>query len=74
MSEELKPCPFCGGEATVTDGEDCDGVQVFFVGCRTKTCICDAWDSARYFYSEAEAIKMWNRRADDGGTNNTCTS
>lgn len=57
---ELKPCPFCGGEAEIK----ADYLQTFFenptyvVGC-FNCCI------AERSYFKNTAIEAWNRRADD---------
>lgn len=48
MSEELKPCPFCGGEA------EYEGLY-----CYCTRCGCRMEDDP----DEAEAIAAWNRRA-----------
>ncbi|MBQ9784280.1 MAG: Lar family restriction alleviation protein [Clostridia bacterium] len=55
MSEEIKPCPFCGGEAELYSG----GIK--YVLC--KECLATSCD----FKTEAEAIEAWNRRANDVG-------
>ena len=59
---DLKPCPFCGGEAEVmhTGGIGCSNDTfsiVECVRCWAKTAFCD---------TEAEAVKAWNTRANDG--------
>jgi len=55
---ELKPCPFCGGEAELTEWE----FGYWIVKC-TK-CPCDL---GRYWFRrKADAKKTWNRRADNG--------
>ena len=62
MTEELKPCPFCGGRAIVfhdgahyaDTGEDAG--ELWVVGC-TK---CDAMVGKD---TVTEAIAAWNRRA-----------
>ena len=51
--EELKPCPFCGGEAELF-GTETNGI--FYVKCLE----CDV-DSN--FDTPEEAIAAWNRRA-----------
>ena len=53
---ELKPCPFCGGKARL----DID-LEWYYVYC-TK---CQAQVEGDW---RAEAIKMWNRRVEDGKT------
>lgn len=56
---ELKPCPFCGGEADVVDNE------VFVdVSCRNHR--CRGWADTLMYDSKNEAIEAWNRRAEDG--------
>ena len=58
MSEELKPCPFCGGVAEVWQiDERSTGHEVACadIRCNVKSV---AWGMTR-----AEAIAAWNRRA-----------
>lgn len=70
--EELKPCPFCGGEARI---------QTFHfryrVGCGTNGCIAGRFNRA--FDTPEKAAAAWNRRAertcrmvDDCSTHDTC--
>ena len=56
MTEKLKPCPFCGGEAEVYENEY-ENITLFMVAC--KNC---GISTAGYDYEE-DAIKDWNRRA-----------
>ena len=49
---ELKPCPFCGGEAEVRKYT----ATLIFVQCKS----CLAGSTA--FTSEHEAVKVWNSR------------
>ena len=51
--EELKPCPFCGGEATIRGGRKCYWVRCTNCGCETT--VRD---------SQEEVIEIWNRRAE----------
>lgn len=53
---ELKPCPFCGGEA-----ELCDNGYFVDVSCKHIQCRGFA-DTLRY-KCEEEAVEAWNRRA-----------
>ena len=65
---ELLPCPFCGGEAVITDCVyhlKCEDGGVYdkkgwTVGCRTVG--CRGWFN-RSINTEAEAVKAWNTRA-----------
>lgn len=60
MSETLKPCPFCGGEVfmSVSDYGDTHYWRVHCNGGK-----CPFYVSA-VFYTEAEAVKAWNTRAE----------
>lgn len=52
MTEELKPCPFCGGRAlTDYDDDDYPIVQCQFCSARTD-----------WFEKIEDAIKSWNNR------------
>ena len=52
MSDELKPCPFCGGEAKLEETNYL-GVFVRCLKCGTKT---------TYRLSSSLAVKIWNSR------------
>jgi Lar family restriction alleviation protein len=56
---ELKPCPFCGGDAEMDTIERYDGANIFFVKCTT----CQMTMPLKSAYSEA--IAAWNSRAGD---------
>lgn len=61
MSEDLKPCPFCGGEAEVHPSSDWNtrfSGKTFFVWCDK----CET--RGDYYNSEAEAVAAWNARAE----------
>ena len=77
---ELKPCPFCGGEAKTFR---CD--RVFTIGCEpcgyhmafsgwlqtvpNGRCVSSDTSSVKeYYHHDAwdKAIEVWNRRASDG--------
>ena len=59
MSEELKPCPFCGGEAKVWHCSDLD---------RSKRLSCYLYCDTCTKYTDSEDLcsEAWNRRAYDG--------
>lgn len=63
MTEELKPCPFCGGEAqrdsnNAHNGDRMDDWEWFAVYC--PNCGCAHTPPFKTTY---EAIAAWNRRA-----------
>ena len=63
MSEVMKPCPFCGGEADHTF-RDNTGATADWCGPRQWWAYCDGPCSVTvgFFETEAEAIAAWNTR------------
>ena len=59
MTAELKPCPFCGGEAS--EFKDRGHSTAYNVGCFSGDCTIEpnTWAGTK-----AEAIAAWNTRAD----------
>ena len=53
---ELKPCPFCGGEAIVYEDEEND---CYMIGC--KSC-CAVEPMTEWCESKEDAIVQWNTR------------
>lgn len=64
MSDELKPCPFCGGEADIEETSFMEHAT-FSVGCRSMEGPdeCIGQQSLLTFARKSEAIAAWNRRA-----------
>lgn len=68
MSEELKPCPFCGAKSHKLEhqfGDECGYIRCRNCGAQSGRVY---WTEAEresddYSASEAEAIAAWNRRA-----------
>lgn len=56
--DELKPCPFCGGEAEILTAESMHGGNLYGVMCDCCAGRADVYDT------EAEAIEAWNTRAE----------
>lgn len=54
---ELKPCPFCGGEAEILTAESMRGGYLFGIMCN------DCCSRGDVYETEAEAIAAWNTRA-----------
>ena len=61
---ELKPCPFCGGDAHLQhDHAGCGYSYVICERCGLKSVyFVRSFDRA----SDLDAIEYWNRRAEDG--------
>ena len=55
---ELKPCPFCGGEAETLTAESMHGGYLFGIMCS------DCRSRGDVYNTEAEAIEAWNTRAE----------
>lgn len=65
LDDELKPCPYCGGEA-VTSFQTTDPENKFafgWIGCQKCRCFINYINNAKGLKEAAEA---WNRRADNG--------
>ena len=57
MPNELKPCPFCGGEAEVTYDDTPVRIIVMCTSCEVRT---------DWFYNRDTVINLWNMRVNDG--------
>lgn len=69
MTDELKPCPFCGGEAeTCSYYFEEKNMTLWQVRCKERPYDvehpCYTADSFISFATEAEAIEAWNTRAE----------
>lgn len=65
MSIELKPCPFCGGEArSVHTTWSNGGWYVCCPACETINGLLDGYGFAGKYGTEAEAAEAWNHRAE----------
>jgi hypothetical protein len=68
MNLELKPCPFCGGEAIIRDVASYRYTLVdnklFEVGCTTDECHACIYEDTPTYSSREEAVLTWNNRTD----------
>jgi len=61
MSEELKPCPFCGGKAIIVSyGSDDNGSHQ--IDCDNEKCCSPSSNTHRI---KTDAISAWNTRTPD---------
>ena len=68
MSDELKRCPFCGGEAeTITTWNSMWRKDMYRIACSNKACPID-YIITKQHATETEAITAWNTRANDNMT------
>jgi Lar family restriction alleviation protein len=65
-NEELKPCPFCGGDKNTICKTDYDGKDSYAVSCRYPDCHGAIFTLGYgYFPTKDQAIAAWNTRAVD---------
>ena len=57
MTDKLKPCPFCGGEAEMLNYSPSEWLVV----CPTCDGMVERWRN-----TEKEAVEQWNRRVENG--------
>lgn len=61
ITDELLPCPFCGGSAKIES--KWDGAMRWRVKCRNRHNRCNVHPKTPYDYVSKElAIQAWNRR------------
>lgn len=60
MKHDLKPCPFCGSAPVVFCTGNAFPRKYYRVICKHNCCM-----QSKLFSSEADAVMMWNRRAED---------
>lgn len=61
--KELAPCPFCGGEALIRYHSDQGSLSVNCLNVHCKMIV-----GTYVFFSEEEAITIWNTRANTPNT------
>lgn len=57
-STNLKPCPFCGGEAIVLQNDD----GYHYIGCKSAECRGYVFYNYVYYFTKERASEAWNTR------------
>lgn len=69
MTEQLKPCPFCGGKVKSeikTLGDQYGLYRILFFKCQNKDCgAIISFNNGETYSDYMKAIEAWNRRTDD---------
>ncbi len=64
MGNEIKPCPFCGGDKNTICKTDYNGRDAYAVSCRYHNCHGSIFTLGYgYFSTKDQAIAAWNTRA-----------
>ena len=69
MSEELKPCPFCGRNVKIENIGDTDSnekIYMIFCDCGASVTFAgsDEGEEGSYDLNKKESIAAWNRRVE----------
>ena len=64
MGNDLKPCPFCGGKASLR--HDHAGFGASYVQCEKCGLESIKFLKSFEYSSDEKAVEFWNRRYDDG--------
>lgn len=60
MSDKLKPCPFCGGEAKLHEAYDIEGNHAVW------RILCTECNMVTAYYNTPDCVvDAWNRRSND---------
>lgn len=62
--EELKLCPFCGGEAKIRESYS-DRYDTYFTFAKCLDCGAQSRPLSTRTYDEDDVIKVWNRRIEE---------
>ena len=62
---ELKPCPFCGGEAALGERNMGHGACGAVVRCTNCGATSNAYSARLDWCANEMAIRSWNRRTED---------
>jgi Lar family restriction alleviation protein len=62
-THDLKPCPFCGGEAWKTVWRNAELKTMYKISCLNEECNIQPFTD--YVTDEETVVKDWNRRAND---------
>lgn len=63
---ELKPCPFCGGEASIYHRTYKTGTEYMQVTCASCGAMSMDIPASVEYCAKETAIEAWNRRVNDG--------
>lgn len=72
MSNELKPCPFCGGEAKKHVNNQLNGIEaIWYIQCQNSDCRARMHKHISGYDPKqkellSEFCEQWNRRVTDG--------
>ena len=73
MENELKPCPFCGGQAELREYLAFGRIKSYTVRCKNMCAVTCGHRNANGKWratQKKEAIETWNRRTNENEDNN----